>query len=40
MNFELSNEQKQIQATFARFCDERIRPSAAEIDELHEFPRA
>jgi alkylation response protein AidB-like acyl-CoA dehydrogenase len=40
VNFELSDEQKQIQATFARFCDERIRPSAAEIDESHEFPRA
>ena len=39
MNFELSDEQKQIRSTFARFCDERIRPSAAEIDEAHDFPR-
>src|SRR5262245_2795134 len=39
MNFELSPEQTQIRDTFARFCDERIIPRAAEIDEAHEFPR-
>ncbi len=32
MNFELSEEQVQIRDTFARFCDERIAPRAAEID--------
>jgi len=38
MNFELSNEQVQIRDTFARFCDERIAPRAAAIDEAHDFP--
>ena len=38
MNFELSPEQAQIRDTFVRFCDERIIPRAAEIDEAHEFP--
>jgi alkylation response protein AidB-like acyl-CoA dehydrogenase len=38
MDFELLDEQRQIQATFARFCDERIIPSAAALDEAHEFP--
>jgi butyryl-CoA dehydrogenase len=40
MNFELSDEQVQIRDTFARFCDERIAPRAAAIDEAHAFPRA
>ncbi len=40
MNFDLSNEQRQIQETFARFCDERIIPNAAAIDEAHDYPRA
>jgi alkylation response protein AidB-like acyl-CoA dehydrogenase len=39
MNFELSDEQVQIRQTFARFCDERIAPQAAAIDEAHAFPR-
>ena len=39
MNFELSDEQVQIRDTFARFCDERIAPRAAAIDEAHAFPR-
>jgi alkylation response protein AidB-like acyl-CoA dehydrogenase len=39
MNFDLSDEQVQIRDTFARFCDERIAPQAAEIDEAHAFPR-
>jgi len=39
MNFDLSDEQVQIRDTFARFCDERIAPRAAAIDEAHEFPR-
>ncbi len=40
MDFELSAEQRAIRATFARFCDERIAPQAAAIDEAHVFPRA
>jgi len=39
MDFELLNEQRQIQETFARFCDEEIMPNAAAIDEAHAFPR-
>ena len=39
MDFELLNEQAQIQETFARFCDEQIMPNAAAIDEAHAFPR-
>ncbi len=39
MNFDLSDEQVQIRDTFARFCDERIAPRAAAIDEAHAFPR-
>lgn len=38
MDFELVDEQKQIQATFARFCDERVIPNAAALDEAHEYP--
>ncbi|NMG27757.1 acyl-CoA dehydrogenase family protein [Aromatoleum evansii] len=40
MNFDLTDEQRAIQDTFARFCDERIAPQAAAIDEAHAFPRA
>lgn len=40
MDFELSPEQHAIRATFARFCDERIAPQAAAIDQAHVFPRA
>ena len=40
MDFELSPEQREIKATFARFCDERIAPQAAAIDAAHAFPRA
>ena len=39
MDFALSDEQRQIQDTFARFCAERIMPNAAAIDEAHAFPR-
>jgi butyryl-CoA dehydrogenase len=39
MDFDFSGEQRQIQDTFARFCDERIIPRAAAIDEAHAFPR-
>jgi len=40
MDFELNPEQREIQATFARFADERIAPRAADIDAAHTFPRA
>ena len=40
MDFALNEDQAQIRDTFARFCDERIRPQAQALDEAHEFPRA
>jgi len=40
MDFELSPEQREIRAQFARFSDERIAPQAAAIDAAHTFPRA
>ncbi|HEY5293409.1 MAG TPA: acyl-CoA dehydrogenase family protein [Burkholderiales bacterium] len=40
MNFELTEQQKAIRDTFARFCDQRIAPQAAALDEAHAFPRA
>jgi acyl-CoA dehydrogenase len=39
MNFELNAEQRQIRDTFARFCDQRVAPQAAALDEAHAFPR-
>ena len=39
MDFEISDEQRLLSETFARFCDERIKPRAAAIDEAKEFPR-
>ena len=39
MDFDLSPEQREIRAQFARFCDERIAPQAAAIDVAHVFPR-
>ncbi len=39
MDFELSPEQREIRATFARFSDEKIAPNAATIDAAHAFPR-
>ena len=39
MDFELSEDQKAIRDAFARFCDERIAPQAAALDEAHAFPR-
>jgi len=39
MDFELSDEQRAIQDTFARFADEQIAPRAAALDEAHAFPR-
>lgn len=38
MNFELSQEQRILRETLARFSDERIKPRAAAIDEAGEFP--
>lgn len=38
MNFELRDEQQQIRDTFAQFCDRKIAPQAAAIDESHAFP--
>ena len=40
MNFELTDDQKAIRDTFARFCDERIAPQAAALDEAKQYPRA
>lgn len=39
MDFDLNEEQRQIRDAFARFCDERIIPQAAVIDESHAYPR-
>ena len=39
MDFSLTNDQVQLRDTFARFCDEQIKPHAAAIDEAGEFPR-
>ena len=39
MDFEFSEEQRAIQDTFARFCDEQIAPRAEAMDAAHEFPR-
>lgn len=38
MDFGLTEEQVQIRDTFSRFCDDRIIPQAAELDEKHSFP--
>ena len=39
MNFDLTEDQLAIRDTFARFCDQRIVPQAAAIDEARVFPR-
>jgi butyryl-CoA dehydrogenase len=39
MNFEPTEDQRVIRDVFARFCDEKIAPQAAAMDEAHEFPR-
>ncbi len=39
MDFALSEEQRAIKDTFARFSDERIAPQAASLDETHAYPR-
>lgn len=38
MDFDLTDEQKLIRDTFARFSDEQVAPRAAEFDESREFP--
>ena len=38
MDFSLSEDERAIQETFARFADAEIAPRAAAIDEAHEFP--
>ncbi len=38
MDFRLNEDQARIRDLFARFCDDRILPSAAEIDDAHVFP--
>ncbi len=40
MDFSLTEEQKAVQETFARFSDERIAPNAEALDEAHAYPRA
>ncbi|MFZ2649979.1 MAG: acyl-CoA dehydrogenase family protein [Burkholderiaceae bacterium] len=40
MNFDLSDDQRAIQESFARFCDQRVALQAAAIDEARVFPRA
>jgi butyryl-CoA dehydrogenase len=40
MDFELSEEQRAVRDTFARFSDERIAPQAEALDEAAQYPRA
>ncbi|EME69285.1 acyl-CoA dehydrogenase [Paramagnetospirillum caucaseum] len=40
MDFELNEEQRSIQETFARFCDREVAPQAEALDEAHAYPRA
>ncbi|MEI8323793.1 MAG: acyl-CoA dehydrogenase family protein [Betaproteobacteria bacterium] len=40
MNFDLTPDQRAVRDTFSRFCDERIAPQAAALDEAKAFPRA
>lgn len=39
MNFDLTEEQQAVRATFARFCDQRIAPQAGALDEARAYPR-
>ncbi len=39
MDFELTEEQRLLADMFRRFCNERIKPNAASIDEAKQFPR-
>src|SRR5512137_2133669 len=38
MDFELSDDQRAVQDAFARFCDQRVAPQAAALDEAHVYP--
>jgi alkylation response protein AidB-like acyl-CoA dehydrogenase len=38
MNFDFTDEQRQVRDTFARFCDEKVIPQAAAMDEAHAYP--
>ena len=38
MDFSLTDDQQHLRDTFSRFCDEQIRPRAAQIDEDGTFP--
>ncbi len=40
MDFDLSPDQRAVRDNFSRFCDERIAPQAAALDEARAFPRA
>lgn len=40
MNFALTEQQNAVRDTFARFCDARIAPQAAALDEARAYPRA
>src|SRR3954454_10658306 len=40
MEIELNQEQKLLRDTVRRFAEEVVKPSAKEIDETGEFPRA
>jgi len=40
MNFDLTEDQRAIQDSFARFCDQRVALQAAAIDEARVFPAA
>ena len=40
MDFDLSPDQRAVRDSFARFCDERIAPQAAALDEARVFPHA
>jgi alkylation response protein AidB-like acyl-CoA dehydrogenase len=39
MNFDLTEDQRAIRDTFARFVDQRVVPQAAALDEAKAFPR-
>ena len=39
MNFELSEDQRLLRDTFARFCAERVIPRAAAVEDARQFPR-
>jgi alkylation response protein AidB-like acyl-CoA dehydrogenase len=39
MNFDLTDDQRMVQETFARYADEQIAPKAEALDEAHAFPR-